>query len=86
MATFDNNETKLAFAETAIAGLRHTIKKLEKQLADTVSVRDQFAMAVLPALMQQPNNIGYGNWAKASYEIADMMMEARAALGEKDDG
>jgi len=50
-----------------------------ERLREGATLRDWFAMSALPTLMRQENNVGWGNWAKSAYEIADMMMKARKA-------
>jgi len=47
-------------------------------LVDTASLRDQFAMAALPALIADPESVAYPiGHAKLAYEYADAMLEAR---------
>jgi hypothetical protein len=42
------------------------------------TLRDQFAMAALPALIFDPDSVAYPiGHAKLAYEYADAMMEAR---------
>ena len=52
--------------------------KMEVEKEETLSVRDQFAMAALPALIFDPDSVAYPiGHAKLAYEYADAMMEAR---------
>jgi hypothetical protein len=54
------------------------IKELSKRIAEKASIRDQFAMAALPALICDPDSVAYPiGHAKLAYEYADAMMEAR---------
>jgi hypothetical protein len=42
------------------------------------NLRDEFAMAALPALISDPDSVAYPiGHAKLAYEYADAMMEAR---------
>ena len=52
-------------------------QRLKGNKRENATLRDQFAMAALPALMAQNNNVGWFNWAKHAYEIADFMMAER---------
>jgi hypothetical protein len=57
--------------------LRHRNEMLKGIRTENPTLRDQFAMAVLPAMMADPNNVGWKNWAKCVYEVADMMLAER---------
>lgn len=46
-------------------------------MAETLTLRDQFAMAALSALLSGRANGERTHWAKVAYEIADAMLEAR---------
>jgi hypothetical protein len=55
---------------------------MEKVIVETVSVRDQFAMAALPGLIGRvgrPNTVmkSMTDVAKVAYELADAMLAAR---------
>jgi len=54
--------------------LRHNIERMRGTKTENPTLRDQFAMAALPAMM---SHVGWEHWAEYSYEVADMMMEAR---------
>lgn len=60
-----------------IAALKDEIKRMEIKLRATLTIRDQFAMAALTGALAGRVVGERTEWAKAAYEIADAMMEAR---------
>lgn len=57
--------------------LREKNERLVGNRRENPTLRDQFAMAALPALISAENNVGWSNCARSAYEMADMMMKAR---------
>jgi transcriptional regulator with XRE-family HTH domain len=49
---------------------------------EDINLRDRFAMAALSAIIQNKGIQTTGVAAQTAYQVADAMMEARAALGE----
>lgn len=46
-------------------------------MSETLTLRDQFAMAALTGMIADPNGPDYRSVSKKSYEMADAMLEAR---------
>jgi hypothetical protein len=47
-------------------------------MSETLTLRDQFAMAALPGLIADPDSIAFPiGHAKLAYQYADAMLEAR---------
>ena len=60
--------------------LEDEVCSLQRQLRETATLRDQFAMAALPALIADPDSVDYPiGHAKKAYEYADAMLKAREA-------
>ena len=49
-----------------------------------MTLRDYFAAQVLNGMLAGRTSLAQDQYATAAYEIADDMMKARSALGEKD--
>ena len=70
-------EAKWHNAVEEINWLTEQNERLKGNKRENPTLRDQFAMVALPALMAQYNNVGWFKWAKHAYEIADFMMTER---------
>lgn len=46
-------------------------------MSETLTLRDQFAMAALTGMIADPNGPDYPSVPKKAYEIADAMLETR---------
>jgi hypothetical protein len=63
--------------EEALEAAHAAIKDLSLRVVEKPSLRDQFAMAALTGVLAGRVVGERTEWAKAAYEIADKMMEAR---------
>ena len=64
--------------DEALEAHKKAIIELGIRIAEKASVRDQFAMAAMTGLLAgRTDHFNRVEWAKAAYEIADAMMEAR---------
>ena len=59
-----------------ISDLEIERSELQHQLDNRPSLRDQFAMAALHAVMTEHTNV-YKTYARMAYQMADAMLEAR---------
>lgn len=50
---------------------------IQKTIVEVVSMRDQFAMAALPAVMDKVGGFNPTLHAEDAYRVADAMLEAR---------
>ena len=74
------NEDKVNWYEQApiVSGSRHYEREYPITMKQVLTLRDQFAMAALPALIADPDSVAYPiGHAKQAYRYADAMLKAR---------
>jgi hypothetical protein len=57
--------------------LEDEVCSLQRQLRETATLRDQFAMAALTGLLANPDAAKYKDRAEVAYNYADAMLKAR---------
>jgi len=71
-------DEELEHMKQTVHDLCGAVLRLQIDLMGKPDLRDQFAMAALPALIFDPDSVGYPiGHANLAYEYADAMMEAR---------
>jgi hypothetical protein len=71
-------DEELEHMKQTVHDLCGAVLRLQIDLMGKPDLRDQFAMAALPALISDPDSVAYPiGHAKLAYEYADAMMEAR---------